>query len=256
MSAVTDTRSERIEAQLKTLPAKPGVYLFRAGDDAVLYVGKAKSLRPRVRSYFRGGDARRGLDNLTSRVERIEVIVTSSETEAFHLEQNLIRRHRPPFNVRLRDDKSYPYIAVTVEDEYPRVMFTRERHRRGVVYFGPYASAKKVRETLDVLNRVFQFRPCEGPKPGRHSGIPCLDYHIERCKAPCVGYIDPGAYAEIIDRVIEFLSGETDPIQRDLERRMREAAADERFEEGGRYRNRLRAVQHLAERQGGGKGAI
>src|SRR5919109_1580550 len=224
MSAVTDTRSERIEAQLKTLPAKPGVYLFRAGDDAVLYVGKAKSLRPRVRSYFRGGDARRGLDNLTSRVERIEVIVTSSETEAFHLEQNLIRRHRPPFNVRLRDDKSYPYIAVTVEDDYPRVMFTRERHRRGVVYFGPYASAKKVRETLDVLNRVFPYRPCEGPQPGRHSGIPCLDYHIERCLAPCVGYVSQEDYREIVERVIEFLSGETRPVLRELEEKMQAAA--------------------------------
>ena len=130
------------------------------------------------------------------------MIVTTTEAEALHLEQNLVKRHRPPFNVRLRDDKSFPYIAVTVEDEYPRVMFTRERHRRGTVYFGPYANAKKVRETLDVLNRVFQFRPCEGPKPGRHSGIPCLDFHIERCKAPCVGAISREAYRAIVDGVI------------------------------------------------------
>jgi excinuclease ABC subunit C len=160
-----------------------------------------------------------------------------------------VKRHRPPFNVRLRDDKSFPYIAVTVADEYPRVMFTRERHRRGVVYFGPYANAKKVRETLDVLNRVFPYRPCEGPKPGRHSGIPCLDYHIERCLAPCVGYVSKEDYRAIIDQVIEFLSGDTEPIQRELERKMQTAAADERFEEAARYRNRLRSVQHLAERQ-------
>src|SRR5918995_1569626 len=203
MATAATTREERLEAQLKGLPAKPGVYLFRGRGDAVLYVGKAKSLRSRVRSYFRGGDARLGLDKLVDRVERIEVIVTQTEVEAFHLEQNLIKRHRPPFNVRLRDDKSYPYIAVTVEDEYPRVMFTRERHRRGVVYFGPYANAKKVRETLDVLNRVFQFRPCEGPKPGRHSGIPCLDYHIERCHAPCVGYISQEAYGQAIEKLAE-----------------------------------------------------
>jgi excinuclease ABC subunit C len=152
--------------------------------------------------------------------------------------------------VRLRDDKSFPYIAVTVEDEYPRVMFTRERHRRGVVYFGPYANAKKVRETLDVLNRVFQFRPCEGPKPGRHSGIPCLDYHIERCHAPCVGYITKELYAELIEEVIEFLSGETRPIVRALEQRMRDAAAEERYEDAARYRNRLFAIEKLAERQG------
>src|SRR5437762_2215815 len=239
-----------VENQLKSLPAKPGVYLFRDRAGDVLYVGKAKSLRPRVRSYFqKGGDGRVQMGQMVGRVDDIEVIVTGTEVEALHLEQNLVKRHRPPFNVRLRDDKSFPYIAVTVEDEFPRVMFTRERHRRGVVYFGPYANAKKVRETLDVLNRVFQYRPCEGPKPGRHSGIPCLDYHIERCLAPCVGYVSKEEYGAIIDQVIEFLSGESRPIVRQLERKMKEAAAGERFEEAARYRNRLFAVQHLAERQ-------
>jgi excinuclease ABC subunit C len=242
--------ASRLEDQLKGVPAKPGVYLFRDRAGDVLYVGKAKSLRPRVRSYFQQSqDTRTAIQQLPDRVEDIEVIVTQSEVEALHLEQNLVKRHRPPFNVRLRDDKSFPYIAVTVEDEYPRVMFTRERHRRGVVYFGPYANAKKVRETLDVLNRVFPYRPCEGPKPGRHSGIPCLDYHIERCLAPCVGYVSKEDYLAIIDQVIEFLSGDIEPIQLELERKMQEAAADERFEEAARYRNRLRSVQHLAERQ-------
>ena len=240
----------RVEQQLKKLPAKPGVYLFRDERGEIIYVGKAKSLRPRVRSYFqRTPDSRATIAQLPARVADIEVIVTGTEAEALHLEQNLVKRHRPAFNIRLRDDKSFPYIAVTLEDEYPRVMFTRERHRRGVLYFGPYASAKKVRETLDVLNRVFQFRPCEGPKPGRHSGIPCLDYHIERCKAPCVGYVSPEAYGEIVDGVVEFLSGETRPILRELDRKMRAAAAEERFEEAARYRNRLRSVEHLAERQ-------
>src|SRR5580765_700674 len=243
-------KNQRLEAQLKALPAKPGVYVFRGEDGRVLYIGKAKSLRPRVRSYFQATpDTRAQIQQLPDRVEDIEVIVTGTEAEALHVEQNLVKRHRPPFNVRLRDDKSFPYIAVTVEDDFPRVMFTRERHRRGVTYFGPYANAKKVRETLDVLNRVFQYRPCEGPKPGRHSGIPCLDFHIERCKAPCVGYISKEEYGELIERVIEFLSGETRPIQRDLERRMAEAAADERFEDAARYRNRLFAIRHLAERQ-------
>jgi excinuclease ABC subunit C len=248
-TAVPSTRDERLEAQLAALPPQPGVYLFRNAVDEVLYVGKAKSLRARARSYFRGGDARQGLDRMLARVERIEVIVTQSEGEALHLEQSLIKRHRPPFNVRLRDDKSYPYIAVTVGDEYPRVMFTRERHRRGVVYFGPFSSAKKVRETLDVLNRAFRFRPCEGPKPGRHAGIPCLDYHIDRCYAPCIGAISPAEYGEIVDGVIEFLSGDSRPIQRELERRMREAAEHQEFEEAARQRNRLYAVRHLAERQ-------
>jgi len=244
-------RAERIEAQLRRLPARPGVYLFRNARGDVLYVGKAKSLRPRVRSYFQAGssDTRPGIRQMAERVDAIETIVTRTEVEALHLEQNLVKRHRPPFNVRLRDDKSFPYIAVTVEDDYPRVMFTRERHRRGVVYFGPYANAKKVRETLDVLNRVFRYRPCEGPQPGRHSGVPCLDYHIERCFAPCVGYISKDDYRDLIDQVIEFLSGDDRRIRRTLELQMREAAAAERFEDAARYRNRLHAIERLAERQ-------
>src|ERR671936_2385767 len=241
---------DRVQDQLKRLPAKPGVYIFRDERGEVLYVGKAKSLLPRVRSYFQSSaDVRHAIGKLPGRVADMEVIVTGTEVEALHLEQNLVKRYRPPFNVRLRDDKSFPYIAVTVEDDFPRVMFTRERHRRGVTYFGPYANAKKVRETLDVLNRVFQYRPCEGPKPGRHSGIPCLDYHIERCHAPCVGYISKEAYAEIIDGVVNFLSGDTRTIERELEQKMRDAADAERFEEAARYRNRLFAIRRLAERQ-------
>jgi excinuclease ABC subunit C len=239
-----------LQEKLKTLPRGPGVYIFRDREGDVIYVGKAKTLRTRVRNYFqRGGDTRSGMVQLVGKIADVEVIVTRTEAEALHLEQNLVKRYRPPFNIRLRDDKSFPYIAVTVADEYPRVMFTRERHRRGTIYFGPYANAKKVRETLDVLNRVFKFRPCEGPKPGRHSGIPCLDFHIDRCFAPCVGEISPEEYGEVIDGVVGFLSGDTKPIQRELEERMREAAADERFEEAARYRNRLNSIRHLAERQ-------
>jgi excinuclease ABC subunit C len=246
-----------VEETLKALPRGPGVYLFRDKRGRVLYIGKAKSLRPRVRSYFQRAAQPRGTQTqLVPNVADIEVIVTGNEVEALHLEQNLVKRHRPPFNVRLRDDKSFPYIAVTMEDDYPRVMFTRERHRRGVVYFGPYANAKKVRETLDVLNRVFRYRPCEGPQPGRHSGIPCLDYHIERCLAPCVNYVSKEDYRRVIDGVVEFLSGETRPIMRELEEKMREAAAEERFEDAARYRNRLRAIERLAERQAADKRAV
>src|SRR6187455_2512287 len=221
---------ENLEGKLQTLPRSSGVYIFRDEAGDVLYVGKAKSLRSRVRSYFQRGDTRMGTAQLTERVDDVEVIVTRTEAEALHLEQNLVKRHRPPFNIRLRDDKSFPYIAVTLSDEYPRVMFTRERHRRGTIYFGPYANAKKVRETLDVLNRVFRFRPCEGPRPGRHSGIPCLDFHIDRCFAPCIGAISKDGYAGVIDGVVGFLSGDTRTIQAELTDRMREAAADERFE--------------------------
>jgi excinuclease ABC subunit C len=240
---------ENLEGKLGALPGGPGVYLFRDEAGEVLYVGKAKSLRSRVRSYFQRGDGRVGTAQLAERIDDVEVIVTRTEAEALHLEQNLVKRHRPPFNIRLRDDKSFPYIAVTLTDEYPRVMFTRERHRRGTLYFGPYANAKKVRETLDVLNRVFRFRPCEGPRPGRHSGIPCLDFHIDRCFAPCIGAISREDYSGVIDGVIGFLSGDTQTIQNELIERMREVAAEERFEEAARYRNRLFSIRHLADRQ-------
>ena len=240
---------ENLEGKLQTLPRSSGVYLFRDESGDVLYVGKAKSLRSRVRSYFQRGDTRFGSAQLAERIADVEVIVTRTEAEALHLEQNLVKRHRPPFNIRLRDDKSFPYIAVTLTDEYPRVMFTRERHRRGTLYFGPYANAKKVRETLDVLNRVFRFRPCEGPRPGRHSGIPCLDFHIDRCFAPCIAAISKEDYGSVIDGVVDFLSGDTQTIQAELSERMREAAADERFEEAARYRNRLFSIRHLADRQ-------
>ena len=250
--------SERVAEQLKAPPDEAGRLRLprREGPAALRREGEvAAPARPLVLPGARPRPRRRSR-SCRSASHDVEVIVTSTEVEALHLEQNLVKRHRPPFNVRLRDDKSFPYIALTVEEEFPRVMFTRERHRRGVLYFGPYANAKKVRETLDVLNRVFRFRPCEGPKPGRHSGIPCLDYHIDRCHAPCVGYITQGDYAEIIDGVAQFLSGDTEPIQRELERQMREAADEERFEDAARYRNRLFSIQHLAERQAADRRAV
>jgi len=244
------TGVEVIRERARELPDQPGVYLFRDTDGGVLYVGKAKSLKKRVGSYARGD---RALDRKTTdlilRVAAVESMLASSETEALFLEQNLIKRHRPAFNIRLRDDKSYPYIAVTVGDRFPRVLFTRERHRKGVRYFGPYANASKVRETLDVLNRVFPYRPCEGPEPGRRSGIPCLDYHIGRCLAPCVGYVSEEGYRDLIDGVIEFLEGRSGPIERELAREMRVAAEERRYEDAARARNRLEAVRHLRERQ-------
>ena len=245
-----EERAERLRAQIRALPDQPGSYLFRSAQGEVLYVGKAKSLRKRVQSYFRRDTATLlRTAELVERIADVEFFAVGSETEALLLEQNLIKRHRPPFNIRLRDDKSYPYIAVTVGDEYPRVMFTRERHRRGVLYFGPYSSAKKVRETLDVLNRVFPYRPCEGPQPGRRSGVPCLDYHIGRCAAPCVGYVSHEDYGAMIEQVVEFLSGRVRPLERRLEAAMKDASRREEYEEAARYRNRLQAVRHLSERQ-------
>ncbi len=245
----TEAPAADLRDQARALPDAPGVYVWRTAEGTVLYVGKAASLRKRVASYFASVNRDRKSEELVARAASIEPIVVASASEALLLEQQLIKRHRPPLNARLRDDKSYPYIAVTLADEYPRVLFTRERHRSGVRYFGPYASAQKVRTTLETLNKIFPYRPCEGPAPGRRSGVPCLDFHIGRCAAPCVGLITRDEYRAVIDDVIAFLEGRTNKIERDLEQRMRQASERHLFEEAARTRNRLMAVRHLTERQ-------
>ena len=237
-------REERIAQQRRALPDAPGVYLFHDGDGEILYVGKARSIRKRVASHFSGGESK-----LTSRVERIEFLVTANEAEALLAEQSFIKRHRPRFNIRLRDDKSYPYVAVSLDEDYPRVYFTREKHRPGRAYFGPFSSAKRVRETLDLLGRLFQFRTCEGPEPGRRSGSPCLDYYIKRCGAPCVGYIDREEYRRNVDAIVDFLSGRYRQVEADERRTMEEAAQAREFERAALHRDRLKAIGSLFERQ-------
>src|SRR6476469_9851423 len=214
------SRAERIAQQRKSLPDQPGVYLFYDRDGELLYVGKARSIRKRVASHFSGGETR-----LTSRVDQIECLVTSTEAEALLAEQSFIKRHRPRFNIRLRDDKSYPYVCVSLDEDYPRVYFTREKHRPGRAYFGPFSSAKRVRETLDLLGKLFQFRTCEGAEPGRRSGSPCLDYFIKRCGAPCVGYVSQDEYRRNVCAIVDFLSGRYRQVEAD-ERGKMEAAAE------------------------------
>jgi excinuclease ABC subunit C len=232
----------------RELPDEPGVYLFRNAQGRVIYVGKAKSIRKRVASHFSNPSTRAGRD-LVPMIDHIEALVVQTEAEALLAEQNFIKQYKPRFNIRLRDDKSYPYIAISLDEDFPRVYFTRERHRRDRAYFGPFSNAKRVRSTLDVLGKVFMFRSCEGPEPGRRSGSPCLDYYIKRCEAPCVGYVSKEEYRAGIDGVIGFLSGRFREIERALEQSMQEAAAEQRFEDAARERNRLRAVRSLLERQ-------
>ena len=232
----------------RELPDEPGVYLFRDARGKVIYVGKAKSIRKRVASHF-SNPSTRGGTGLVDMIEQIEALVVHTEAEALLAEQNFIKQYKPRFNIRLRDDKSNPYIAISLDEDFPRVYFTRERHRRDRAYFGPYSNAKRVRATLEVLGKVFMFRSCEGPEPGRRSGSPCLDYYIKRCEAPCVGYVGKEHYREGIQGVIDFLSGRYREIARSLESSMREAAAEQRFEDAARERNRLRAVHSLLERQ-------
>jgi excinuclease ABC subunit C len=250
----TDTKAS-IAEQRGALPDQPGVYLFRDAKGRVIYVGKAKSIRKRVASHFTKaqgggrGSGSSGHEEMVVSTERIECVVVGSEAEALLTEQGFIKQYRPRFNIRLRDDKSYPFIAISLDEDYPRVYFTRERHRSGRAYFGPYSNAKRVRSTLEVLAKVFMFRSCTGPEPGRHSGSPCLDYYIKRCEAPCVGYVSKEDYRQSIDGVIDFLSGRFRTIERDLETRMHAAAAAEEFEQATLERNRLRAVHSLLERR-------
>jgi excinuclease ABC subunit C len=233
-----------VNKRIRELPDAPGVYLFHGGDGEILYVGKARSIRKRVASHFSGGERR-----LTSRVERIEPLVTSNEAEALLAEQSFIKRHRPRFNIRLRDDKSYPYVCVSLDEDYPRVYFTREKHRPGRAYFGPFSSAKRVRETLDLLGKLFQFRTCEGAEPGRRSGSPCLDYYIKRCGAPCVGYVTKDEYRRNIEAIVDFLSGRYRRVEADELEKMEVAAAAREFERAAIHRDRLKAIQSLFERQ-------
>ncbi|MFI4993187.1 MAG: excinuclease ABC subunit UvrC [Solirubrobacterales bacterium] len=237
--------------QRRSLPEEPGVYLFRDEQGRVIYVGKANSIRKRVASHFSKAQVSSspGHAEMVASVENLEYVVVASEAEALLAEQSFIKQYRPRFNIRLRDDKSYPFIAISLDEDYPRVYFTRERHRPGRAYFGPYSNAKRVRSTLEVLAKVFMFRSCTGPEPGRRSGSPCLDYYIKRCEAPCVGYVSKEDYRASIDGVIDFLSGRFKTIERDLEERMLAAAAAEEFEQATLERNRLRAVHSLLERR-------
>jgi excinuclease ABC subunit C len=244
----TTAAEDRLRQQRRALPDGPGVYLFRDEQGKVLYVGKARSIRKRVASHF-SKPGTRGVVDMMSQVAEIDFIATETDAEALLAEQEFIKRHRPLFNVRLRDDKSYPYIGISLDEDYPRIYFTRERHRRGRAYFGPFSNAKRVRETLDLLGKVFQYRTCDGPEPGRASGSPCLDYYIKRCQAPCVGYISKEEYRRNVETIIGFLSGRYRQIERALDRGMRDAAEQQEFEQAAIYRNRLKAVRSLLERQ-------
>lgn len=183
-------------------------------------------------------------------IDSIECLVVGTETEALLVEQNFIKEYQPRFNIRLRDDKSYPYIAISMDEPFPRVYFTREKHRSNRLYFGPYSSAKRTRSTLETLGKVFQYRSCTGKEPGRRSGSPCLDYYIKRCGAPCVDYgASKEEYAEAIEGVRAFLSGRYKEVEQSIEAKMHAAAKAEEFEQAALERNRLQAIQGLMQRQ-------
>lgn len=232
------------------IPDAPGVYLFRDAEGRVLYVGKAKSLRHRVPSYFGAGLHPRTA-SMTDEAAGVEWIVTANEVEALQLEVTLIKEHRPRFNVRYRDDKSYPYLAVTLDEPVPRAMVVRGRKRKGVRYYGPYAHAYAIRDTLDLLLRVFPIRSCSQGvfDRARRAGRPCLLYDIGRCSGPCVGAVTPVEHREIVARFCAFLDGGHDRVVRDLEARMIETAGRLEFEQAARLRDQLAAVRKVIESQ-------
>ncbi len=242
---------ERLRATLRRIPNEPGVYRFLGDDGEVLYVGKAKALRKRVSSYLRrGGPAPTGrVTEMVARARDVEWVVTANESEALILEDNFIKEHRPPYNLRLRDDKSYPYIEITMADEWPRVRFMRGRHVPGNLYFGPYSSARKVRDTLELVGRIFPYRKCKGEKPGRSSGSPCLQHFIKRSLAPCDGRVSREEYMAVLGQAVDFLRGRLGDVEREIEHAMAAAAVAREFEIAGLLRDRLEAVRHVHERQ-------
>jgi excinuclease ABC subunit C len=235
-----------------TIPDAPGSYQFKDREGRVIYVGKAASLRQRLSNYFvdpRNLPVRTAA--MVTAAETVEWIQVRNEVEALMLEYSLIKQHRPRFNIRLRDDKSYPFLAVTVEEEWPRPTVMRGRKRKGVRYFGPYAHAYAIRETLDLLLRTFPLRTCSDNKFRRHErlGRPCLLFHIEKCSGPCVGEVDKETYDRLVHELVEFLEGETDTIVRRLEAQMRTAADELEYERAARVRDRLTSVRKAIERQ-------
>ena len=233
------------------MPPKPGVYIMHDERDAIIYVGKAVNLHNRVRSYFRKIVGRGPqIDQMVKQIARFEYIVTDSELEALILENNLIKEHRPKYNTMLKDDKTYPYIKVTVGEAYPRILFARRQQKDRSRYFGPYSSAQAVRSTIELLNRMYGLRDCARVLP-RDFGKerPCLNLHMERCCAPCTGGISQEEYKERVDMALEFLSGRYDPIIRDLTQKMTEASEAMEFEKAIRYRDLLTGVQQVAQKQ-------
>lgn len=239
------------EEELKKLPAKPGVYIMHDAQDSILYVGKAVNLRNRVRSYFRENIGRGAqIDKMVSLITRFEYIVTDSELEALVLENNLIKEHLPKYNTLLKDDKTYPYIKVTVGEEYPRILFSREMKKDKSRYFGPYTSAGAVKDTIELLNKLYRLRTCNRSLP-RDIGEerPCLNYHIRQCLAPCQGYVSREAYRQQVEQALSFLNGNYGSILKELEGKMQSAAENMEFEEAARYRDLYNSVKSVAQKQ-------
>lgn len=240
-----------IEEELKKLPAKPGVYIMHDKSDAIIYVGKAVSLKNRVRQYFQSSrNLTPKISQMVAHIDHFEYIVVDSEIEALVLECNLIKEHRPKYNTMLKDDKEYPYIKVTINETFPRVLIARKQKKDGAKYFGPYPNGSAVKDSLELLRKLYYIRTCNRNLP-KEIGLerPCLYYHIKQCKAPCQGYITKEEYQKSIEQVMEFLNGNYEIVAEQLRQKMQKASEDLAFEEAAEYRDLLESVQKLSQKQ-------
>ena len=240
-----------IQEELKKLPGKPGVYIMHDEKDAIIYVGKAISLKNRVRQYFQSSRNKGAkIEQMVTHIRRFEYIVTDSELEALVLECNLIKEHRPKYNTMLMDDKSYPFIKVTVEEPFPRIMLARRMAKDKSRYFGPYTSVGAVKDTIELIRKLYHIRSCNRKLP-KDTGKerPCLNYHIHQCYAPCQGYISQEEYRKSVSEVLQFLNGKYDLILKELENKMQEASEALEFERAMEYRELLFSVQKIAQKQ-------
>ena len=236
----------QIEEELKKLPNKPGVYIMKNKQDEIIYVGKAVSLRNRVRQYFRKNNKTKRIENMVSLIDHFEYIVVDNEAEALILECNLIKKNRPKFNVLLKDDKTYPYIKIDIKSDFPAVTFTRRITNDGSKYFGPYANPGAAKEMIDFIKQKYQIRQCRTLKERTR---PCLNYHIKRCLAPCMGYVSKEEYRKQIDEIIDLLEGKTDKIQKELQTQMEDAVQKLEFEKAAEIRDRKQAIERVSAKQ-------
>ena len=241
----------QIEEELKKLPGQPGVYIMHDAKDAIIYVGKAISLKNRVRQYFQSSrDKTAKIRQMVSKIARFEYIVTDSELEALVLECNLIKEHRPRYNTMLKDDKTYPYIKVTASEEYPRILFSRQMKKDKNKYFGPFTSAGAVKDTIELIRKIYRIRACSRKLPqDMGKDRPCLYYHIHQCDAPCQGYISQADYQKSVKQAVGFLNGQYEPVMKYLEEKMRTASETMEFEKAIEYRDLLDSVRKVAQKQ-------
>lgn len=235
-----------LEEELKKLPKKPGVYIMRDKNDKIIYVGKAVILRNRVRQYFRKNNKTKRIENMVSLIDHFEYIVTDNEAEALILECNLIKQNRPKFNVLLKDDKTYPYIKIDVKSDYPNIFITRTILNDGAKYFGPYANPGSAKEMVDFIKEKFKIRQCKNFKSNKRA---CLNYHINRCLAPCMGNVSKEEYRKQIDQIIMLLEGKIDNILKSLDKQMKAASLKQDYEEAASIRDRMLAIKRISQKQ-------